>query len=140
MKELSQDARDLSWLVTAFTQRVPGVTHAAIVSSDGLLIAVSDRLDRDSADQLAAVTAGVMSVAIGVASVFGGDEVLQTVIEMGHAYFLVMSIQDGSVLVTLAERDADIGVVAYDMAKLARQAGHMLNPALRAELQAALSR
>jgi predicted regulator of Ras-like GTPase activity (Roadblock/LC7/MglB family) len=119
---------------------VPGVAHAVVVSSDGLLVAVSDRLPRDSADQLAAVTSGLVSITSGAASIFDGDEVRQTVVEMGRGYFLVMSIRDGSILATLASRDADIGVVGYEMARLVKQAGEMLTPALRAELQQALPR
>ena len=53
MTTLSREARDLSWLVSGFAQRVPGVAHAIVVSSDGLLIAVSDHLPRDHADKRA---------------------------------------------------------------------------------------
>jgi hypothetical protein len=137
---ISQAARDFSWLVNAFTERVPGVAHTVVVSVDGLLIAVSDHLPRDSADQLAAVTSGLVSVTTGAAKVFDGDEVRQTVVEMGRGFFVVMSIRDGSILATLAGREADIGVVGYEMAKLAKQAGDVLTPALRAELQEALPR
>src|SRR5512139_3948250 len=90
---LSQDARDLSWLVSAFAERVPGVAHAVVVSSDGLLVAVSDHLPRDHADQLAAVTSGLVSVTSGAARIFDGDEVKQTVVDMGRGFFLVMSIR-----------------------------------------------
>jgi predicted regulator of Ras-like GTPase activity (Roadblock/LC7/MglB family) len=137
---LSQQARDLNWLINGFTERVPGVAHAVVVSSDGLLVACSDHLPRDSADQLAAVTSGLVSVTSGAANIFDGDLVRQTVVEMGRGYFLVMSIRDGSILATLAARDADIGVVGYEMARLVKQAGEMLTPALRAELQQALPR
>lgn len=137
---LSQQASDLSWLINAFTEKVPGIAHAVVVSSDGLLVAVSDRLPRDSADQLAAVTSGLVSVTSGAARIFDGDEVKQTVVEMGQGYFLVMCIRDGSILATLASRNADIGVVGYEMARLAKQAGEMLTPALRSELQQALPR
>jgi uncharacterized protein len=136
----SQAARDFNWLITAFTERVPGVAHAVVVSSDGLLVAVSDHLPRDSADQLAAVTSGLISVTAGAAKIFDGDDVRQTVVEMGRGYYLVMPIRDGSILATLAAKDADIGVVGYEMAKLAKQAGDVLNPAMRAELQHALPR
>jgi predicted regulator of Ras-like GTPase activity (Roadblock/LC7/MglB family) len=135
---LSQQARDLSWLINAFAQRVPGVAHAIVVSSDGLLVAVSAQLPRDSADQLSAVTSGLVSVTSGAARILDGDEVKQTVVEMGQGYFLVMNIRDGSILATLAAKEADIGVVGYEMARLAKQAGEMLTPALRAELQQAL--
>ncbi|MEJ3745902.1 roadblock/LC7 domain-containing protein [Actinomycetes bacterium KLBMP 9797] len=140
MRELSQDARDLSWLVSAFADRTPGVAHAIVVSSDGLLVAVSDHLPRGHADKLAAVTSGLMSITMGAASMFDNDVVKQTVVELGRGYFLVMAIRDGSILATLASGDADIGVVGYEMARLAKQAGEMLTPALRAELQSALPR
>jgi predicted regulator of Ras-like GTPase activity (Roadblock/LC7/MglB family) len=137
---LSQEARNLSWLVSAFTERVPGVAHAVVVSSDGLLVAVSDHLPRDHADKLAAVTSGLVSITFGAAQMFDGDIVKQTVVEMGRGFFLVMGIRDGSILAVLAAGDADIGVVGYEMARLAKQAGEKLTPALRAELQQALPR
>jgi hypothetical protein len=132
---VSDQARDLSWLISGFTERVPGVVHAAVVSTDGLLVAVSDALPRDHADQLAAVTSGLVSITSGAAQIFDADDVRQTVVEMGRGYFLVMSMRDGSILAALAARDADIGVVGYEMARLAKQAGEMLTPALRRELQ-----
>ena len=140
MTMLSQDAQDLSWLVSAFAQRVPGVAHSIVVSSDGLLVAVSDHLPREHADRLAAVTSGLMSITAGAAAMFDNDVVKQTVVEMGRGFFLVMHIRDGSILATLAGAEADIGVVGYEMARLAKQAGEMLTPALRAELQQALPR
>ncbi len=135
---LSQVARDFNWLVNAFAERVAGVSHTVVVSVDGLLVAVSDHLPRDLADRLAAVTSGLVSVTSGAARIFDGDEVRQTVVEMGRGYFMVMAIRDGSILASLASREADIGVVGYEMAKLAKQAGEVLTPALRAELQQSL--
>ncbi|WP_425718793.1 roadblock/LC7 domain-containing protein [Micromonospora sp. DT233] len=140
MMTLSQEAQDVSWLVSGFAQRVPGVLHAIVVSSDGLLVAISDHLPRDHADKLSAVTSGLMSITAGAAQMFDGDIVKQTVVEMGRGYFLVMQIRDGSILATLAGSEADIGVVGYEMARLAKQAGEKLTPALRAELQQALPR
>jgi predicted regulator of Ras-like GTPase activity (Roadblock/LC7/MglB family) len=132
---ISKAARDFNWLISGFTERVAGVVHAVVVSSDGLLVAASDRLPRDSADQLAAVTSSLVSVTKSAARIFDGDDVRQTVVEMGRGYLLVMSIRDGSILATLAAGEADVGVVGYEMAKLAKQAGEVLTPAIRAELQ-----
>jgi predicted regulator of Ras-like GTPase activity (Roadblock/LC7/MglB family) len=137
---LSQEAQDFNWLINGFIERVPGVTHAVVVSSDGLLVAVSNHLSRDDADQLAAVTSSLVSVTNGAARIFDGDEIRQTVVEMGRGFFLVMSIRDGSILATLAAREADVGVVGYEMAKLVKQAGEVLTPAIRAELQELLPR
>jgi uncharacterized protein len=135
---ISKAARDFNWLINGFTERVAGVVHAVVVSSDGLLVATSDRLPRDSADQLAAVTSSLVSVIKSAARIFDADDVRQTVVEMGRGYLLVMSIRDGSILATLAAGEADVGVVGYEMAKLAKQAGEVLTPAVRAELQQTL--
>jgi predicted regulator of Ras-like GTPase activity (Roadblock/LC7/MglB family) len=132
---VSTTARDFNWLITGFTERVAGVVHAVVVSSDGLLVATSDRLPRDSADQLAAVSSSLVSIIKSAARIFDSDEVRQTVADMGRGYLLVMSIRDGSILATLASSEADVAVVGYEMAKLAKQAGDVLTPAVRAELQ-----
>ncbi|GAA2375969.1 dynein regulation protein LC7 [Catellatospora methionotrophica] len=137
---LSKPAQDLNWLVTGFADRVPGARHAIVASSDGLVVAVSAHLDRSTADQLAAVTSGLIGIAGCVAQLSDGDEVRQTVIEMGRGYFLTMAIRDGSVLAVVADADADLGVVGFEMARLAKQTGEILTPALRAELQRALPR
>lgn len=131
---ISKAANDFNWLINGFTERVAGVVHAVVVSSDGLLVAASDHLPRDSADQFAAVTSGLVSVIKSAARIFDGEDIRQTVVEMGRGYLLVMSIRDGSILATLAAHDADVGVVGYEMAKLTKQAGEVLTPAVRAEL------
>jgi predicted regulator of Ras-like GTPase activity (Roadblock/LC7/MglB family) len=135
---LSKLAQDLNWLVAGFADRVPGARHAIVASSDGLVVAVSVGLDRATADQLAAVTSGLIGMAGCVAQLADGDEVRQTVVEMGRGYFLTMAVRDGSVLAVVADADADLGVVGFEMARLAKQTGEILTPALRAELQRAL--
>ena len=68
----SCNVRNLNWLVSNFVERVPGVQEATVVSSDGLLIALSDGLDRSSGDRLAAVSAGLISIAKGGSAPIGG--------------------------------------------------------------------
>ncbi|HEV8164650.1 MAG TPA: roadblock/LC7 domain-containing protein, partial [Actinomycetota bacterium] len=72
MTQLSREAQNLNWLVTSFVRKVPGVAHAVVVSADGLPIAVSEKLDRTRADQLAAVASGRASLTQGAARQFGG--------------------------------------------------------------------
>ncbi len=136
---LSPEAQNLNWLINGFLERVPGAAHAVVVSTDGLLLARSDMLPRDHADQLAAVTSGLVSIANGAAQIFAGDEVRQTVIEMGRGFFVVMAIGDAAILAVLAAHDCDIGMIGYEMVRLARQAGELLTPAVRAELQGSLA-
>lgn len=123
--------RDLDWLVTDFVERVPGVAHAVVVSSDGLPLARSAEVPPDRADQLAAITSGLASLTGGAAQVFQGGPVDQTVVEMRHGTFLVTAISDGSSLAVLAAPACDMGLVSYEMALLVDRVGHGLTPATR---------
>ena len=82
MPQLSAEASDLSWLVANFAHRTPGVAHAMVVSADGLPVAVSDRLDRSKADQLAAIASGLAGLTQGGARCIEGGLVTQTLVEM----------------------------------------------------------
>ena len=97
MQQLSAEARNLNWLVSNFVERVPGVREATVVSSDGLLIALSDGLDRSSADRLAAVSAGLLSIAKGGSTPIGGGRVHEVIVEMDNAMLFVMRVSDTSV-------------------------------------------
>jgi predicted regulator of Ras-like GTPase activity (Roadblock/LC7/MglB family) len=125
------------WLVTDFTERTTGVAHAVVVSADGLLLTASDRLPRDRADQLAAVSSGLISLTSGAAHCFEAGAVRETVVEMERGIMLLMSISDGSALAVLAAPNCDIGQVAYEMTLLVDRVGQMLTPELRAALQGA---
>ena len=140
MRHLSKEAQNLNWLVSNFARSVPGAAHAIVVSADGLLMAVSERLDRARADQLAAVASGVSSLTQGAANIFGGGKVTQTIVEMEKGFLLVMAVSDGSCLAVLAAPSCDIGLIGYEMALLVARTGEVLTPELRAELQAALPR
>lgn len=120
--------QDLGWLVTAFTERVPLVAHAAVASAGGLPLAVSPSLRRDRADQLAALTSGLTSLAQGAARIFDAGTVSQMVVAMEHAMLIMMSVSDGSVLAVLAESECDMGLVAYEMTLLGARAGTILSP------------
>ncbi len=122
----------LDWLVSNFAREVPGVSHAVLVSVDGLLIAASEQLPRERAEQLAAVTSGLASLATGAAQLFEGGQVLQSVVEMANGYLLVMRVGDGSQLATLAAPNCDIGQIGYEMAVLVERVGNVVSSSRRA--------
>jgi uncharacterized protein len=125
---------DLNWLVTAFTERVPAVAHAAVVSSGGLPLACSYGLAADRVDQLAAVTSGLTSLVQGAARLFDGGSVGQTVVVMEQGMLILKLISDGSVLAVLAVAECDLGLVAYEMVLLGEQADRILTPEVRRQL------
>jgi predicted regulator of Ras-like GTPase activity (Roadblock/LC7/MglB family) len=140
MAHLSKDAQNLNWLVSNFARSVPGAAHAIVLSADGLLLAVSERLDRARADQLAAVASGLASLTQGAARIFSGGQVTQTIVEMERGFLFVMAVSDGSCLAVLTAPSCDVGLIGYEMALLVARTGEVLTPELRAELQAALPR
>ena len=54
----STQRESLDWLVSKFANEVAGVSHAILVSADGLLMAASEHMPTERADQLAAVASG----------------------------------------------------------------------------------
>lgn len=125
------DVRELDWVVSKFVTEVPGTAHAVLVSADGLLMAASQGLPPDRADQVAAVSSGLASLALGASRLFEGGAVLQTVVEMEGGYLLLMSVGDGSNLAVLTQDQADIGQVGYEMALLVDRVGRMVQAQAR---------
>jgi uncharacterized protein len=118
---------DLNRLVTSFTERVPAVAHAAVVSADGLPLAASAGLPRDQADQLAAVISGLTKLVQGAARIFSGGPVAQAVVVMEQGTLIMMSLSGNSVLAVLAAPESDLGDVAYEMSLLGERAGPSLD-------------
>ena len=140
MTTMSTEANNINWLITNFVERVPGVSQAVVVSSDGLPMALSGGIDRDAADRFAAVASGLIGLAYGAAGRFGGGRVNEIIIEMEHAFLFVTGISDGSCMAVVADAGCDVGLVGYEMAVLVEKTGAFLTPELRAELQGALPR
>ena len=132
---MTDATNDLGFLLTNLVAHVPGIREAAVVSSDGLLIALSDAVDRETGDRLAAVAAGLLSVARGAGTPMRAGAVHEIIVELERALIVVMGISDGSALAVVATRPCDIGLVAYEMALLTDRAGAALTPQLVAELR-----
>jgi predicted regulator of Ras-like GTPase activity (Roadblock/LC7/MglB family) len=135
---LSSEAANFSWLLDNFVRSVPGVRHTLVVSADGLLMAVSDDLDRTSGDQLAAIVSGMSSLTRGAARQLQSGEVRQSIVEMDTLFMFTMSINDGSVLSVMAEATCDVGLIGYEMAMLVSRTEATLTPQLISEMRARL--
>ena len=125
------DERSLDWLVTRLVDEVPDVAHAILLSADGLLMAASTSIPSERAEQVAAVSSGLASLAVGASRLFDGGVVLQTIVEMEHGYLMLMSVGDGSNLAVLTQESADIGQVGYEMALLVDRVGRMVQAQAR---------
>ena len=122
---------ELSWLLDDLVRRVPQVSKAVMLTQDGLAIGASAGLSREDAEHLAALAAGFQSMARGAGQHFGGGRVRQTIIEMEAAFLFVSAAGQGTCLAVLSTGDADIGLVAYEMAVLVRRSNEHLGVAAR---------
>ena len=134
------DPHTFNWLLANFVRGTDGVRDAVAVSSDGLLIAMSEGLDRTSADRLAALVSGLSSLAKSASRNYDFDGLKLIMIEMRRGFLLVSAIDDGSCVGVIADSNCDIGLVGYEIAVLADRAGALLTPALISELRETLRR
>jgi predicted regulator of Ras-like GTPase activity (Roadblock/LC7/MglB family) len=111
-------ASDLDWLLSGLIERVQHTRSTVLLSTDGLPKAFHG-LDMDSADQLAAIASGLISLARSTGTKFSdSDSVRQVVVELDDTMLFVSLAGFGSALAVLAHRDADAGVLGYEMAQL----------------------
>jgi predicted regulator of Ras-like GTPase activity (Roadblock/LC7/MglB family) len=132
---LSTEATTFGWLLDNFVRTVPGSRHTLVVSADGLLMAMSEKLDRTSGDQLAAIVSGMSSLTRGAARQLGGGNVRQAIIEMDNGFLFLMNISNGSVLAVVAESNCDVGLIGYEMAMLVSRTEATLTPQLISEMR-----
>ncbi len=125
--------QDLNWLVTEFTAQVEGVSHAIVVSADGVPLALSAGIPATAAEQLAAITSGLTSLMQSAARAFDGGATTQALVEMDAGLMFVKAISDGSSLAVLAAPECDALQVAYEMTRLVGEVGELLTPAARAK-------
>lgn len=125
------DDRDLDWVMSRFVDDVPDAAHAILVSADGLLMASSTSIPGERAEQVAAVSSGLASLAVGAARLFEGGSVMQTIVEMEMGFLMLMSVGDGSNLTVLTTEEADIGQVGYEMALLVDRVGRTVEAQAR---------
>ena len=124
-------ARDLAWLLDDLVDRVAYAEKGIVLSNDGLLIARSKDLSREDAEHLAAAAAGFQSLARGTGRYIGGGTVRQTIVELEKAFFFVTAAGKGACLAVQASADADVGLIAYEMARLVTSVGKYLSTPLR---------
>ena len=136
---LSSQAQNVNWLLSSFTENDAFIEQTIAVSSDGLLMATSSSVDRATDDRLAAVISGLRSLSEGGARVMGKGSVNQVIVEMDRGFLFVSAIGDGSVLGVLANRQADLAAVGYEMTLIVDRIGSVLTPEIVAELKNGLA-
>jgi predicted regulator of Ras-like GTPase activity (Roadblock/LC7/MglB family) len=103
------------WMI-ADVAALPGVRQVIVFSSDGLLLASSEGIDRDTADRLAANCSGLQSLGRSLGREFGDDggAVHQQMVEFSGG-FLFMRSAHGAHLAVVTGPIVDPKLVAGQM-------------------------
>jgi predicted regulator of Ras-like GTPase activity (Roadblock/LC7/MglB family) len=123
----TKQTANLTWLLNDLVERVPSAQQAVVLSADGLLMGASAALSREDAEHLSAMAAGFQSLAKGASRHFRAGPVRQTVVEMESAFLFVTAAGHGACLAVLAAADADLGLIAYEMAMLVTRVGEFMS-------------
>ena len=110
---------ELGWLLDETVAAVPAVRNALLLSTDGLAVASSTGLSREDGEHMAAVASGFHSLAKGAGRHFKAGSVRQTMVELDGGYLFVVAAGGGTCLAVFSGPECDIGLVAYEMARLA---------------------
>ncbi|PSK99323.1 putative regulator of Ras-like GTPase activity (Roadblock/LC7/MglB family) [Murinocardiopsis flavida] len=121
----------LNWLLDGLVEQVPPIRHAIVLSSDGMLVGTSQGLDRDNAEHLSAIASSFQSLARGASRQFDEGGVRQTIVEMDSSFLFVIGAGAGACLAVLAESDSDLGLIAFEMARLVKRMGEHLSVGTR---------
>ncbi|MFJ2651241.1 roadblock/LC7 domain-containing protein [Streptomyces sp. NPDC087420] len=122
---------DLGWILDELL-RTPHTLRAILLSSDGLMSASSEGVERDMADRMAAAVSGMQALsreAAEFADCEGAWEM--TMIQYRGGYLFAMAAGDGSYLALSADGDADVENVSYAMEETVDRLGQQLGIASR---------
>ncbi|MEU4560314.1 roadblock/LC7 domain-containing protein [Actinoplanes sp. NPDC023936] len=130
----TKQSANLTWLLDDLIERVPTAEQAVVLSADGLMLGASAAMSREDAEHLSAMAAGFQSLAKGASRHFQAGQVRQTVVEMEEAFLFVTAAGQGACLAVLASADADLGLIAYEMAMLVTRVGQIMSAPERSVL------
>jgi predicted regulator of Ras-like GTPase activity (Roadblock/LC7/MglB family) len=127
------EAAELTWLLDALLERTPGTRHAMVLSRDGLKLCHTSELSEDKADQLAAISAGIQSLAHGASVEFGEGSfgVRQSMTEFHGGTLFIAEAGQGTHVAVVAAEDADPGLIGHNLLELVEQIGEHLSTPLR---------
>jgi predicted regulator of Ras-like GTPase activity (Roadblock/LC7/MglB family) len=110
--------------------------HAVLVSADGLLMARTKDLGRDSADTVAAAMSGVQSLSRSLGFFVDGEHMQwrQTLVEFDGGWVFLISAGEGAYLAVSAAPDIDMADITFRMQQLVGQLGKELATSPREDI------
>lgn len=116
-------------LLASLIEGVPGTRSAVLLSAEGLAVADAG-LGRDAADQLAAITSGLFSLARTAARSGEAPGVRQVLIDTDDLLLFTAAAGRAAVVAVLAGRETDTGTLGSALARLAQDLAPFLSTQL----------
>ena len=130
---------DLDFVLGRFVEDTDGVVYAQTVSADGMHLASSPGVDSARQDTFAAIASGLASLTDSTVELFGIGAMHRQIIEASGGWVLLSRVSITASLGVVAERSADLGLIGYEMTRLAKQLGEALSPAVVDRLKGSLA-
>lgn len=129
---------DLDFVLNRFVEGTEGVRFAQTVSADGMHLAASAGSDSARHDTFAAIASGLASLTDSSVDLFGLGSMQRQIIEASDGWILLSRVSATATLGVVADRQSDLGLVGYEMTRLAKQLGEALSPDVVDRLKGAL--
>ncbi|MDN0193866.1 roadblock/LC7 domain-containing protein [Streptomyces sp. S.PNR 29] len=122
----------LGWLLNDVA-KMPEVRFVVLLSGDGMRIAHSESVDRDTADTVASAASGFHSIGVALSPYCGGGDngLRQVVGEFDDGFLFVKTAGMNTLLAVSTTELVDAQVVTYRMNGLAERVGEELTSPAR---------
>lgn len=128
-RRLDAATAGLERVLTGFAARVPGAANAAVVSTDGVVVATSEHLDGSHAAHVASILPALAELTGGAAQCFDAGETRQLVVEMEAGFLLLAVVDVVTWVAAFATPDCDLGLVREELARLVERVRRAPRPA-----------
>ncbi|HIV59352.1 MAG TPA: roadblock/LC7 domain-containing protein [Candidatus Stackebrandtia faecavium] len=130
MTDLGVYERSLSMLLASLVARTPGLSHAVLVSVDGMPLAMSAGLPRERALQLASIGSGLLSIGDGAGQAMDTGPANQIMVEMAEGLLLTAPVGPQICLSLLAVAECGREQLGYEIGHFTAQVRPLLDEAL----------
>ncbi|GAA4263340.1 roadblock/LC7 domain-containing protein [Dactylosporangium darangshiense] len=117
--------------------QIEHVTHALVLSTDGMIVQKSTSLAQEAAEILAAGASSMYSVAAGTGKRLDTGALDQVVIEYTDQILFTAAAGPNARLAVMCEQAVDMGTVAYEMRRMVTRIGEYLGTEARSAVPAA---
>jgi uncharacterized protein len=124
--ELGLYSASMGPLLVSLVDRVPGASHAVLSSVEGVPVATSSGLPEQRAEQLAAIGAGLLSIADGAGRALEVGDTCQAVVEMAAGILMATPVAAGLSLTIVAVVDCDREELGFEAAQFIDQVKELL--------------